>query len=233
MGSEASKMKRQKMQASKYVAAFAMTTVIFLIGFIIGGYINESKLSTIDELQQDLTKDTISSELQFILLTEHPCESLHADQLTEELYDIGTKLDFMESKMGKKNKDVIKLKEYYSLLEIRHWLLMKRANEECNSSYDLIHYLYSNKGDCDDCEQQGYVLSTIHKKYPTVNIYSFDINIDDPALGSIKDLYGITTAPSLVINGITEEGFRDKEFIENNLMQTKTEKNETIVYVAE
>jgi len=225
-------MKRQKIQTSKYLAAFAMTTLIFVIGFIIGGMISDKKLSDIEELEQELTKDTISSELQFILLTEHPCESLQGDQLTKELFDIGTKLDFMESKLGKKNKDVIKLKEYYSLLEIRHWLLMKRANEECNASYDLILYFYSNQGDCDDCEQQGYVLSTIHKKYPAVNIYSFDFNIDDPAVGAMKSIYGITSAPNLVINGKTEEGFRDKEFIETELIQFE-EKETPVVYVAE
>lgn len=229
-------MKRQKIEASKYLAAFAMTTVIFLIGFIVGGYINENKLNIIDNLQQDLTKNTISSELQFILLTEHPCEFIHAGQLTKELYDIGTKLDFMETKMGKKNEEVIKLKEYYSLLEIRHWLLMKRANKECNTSYDLILYFYSNIGDCDDCEQQGYVLSTIHKKYPEINIYSFDFNIDDPALEAIKDIYGIKNAPSLVINGNTEEGFRDKAFIEKELRINQKENNTmnyTAVYTAD
>lgn len=205
---------KRELQTSKYVAAFAMTTLIFVIGMVVGSYISEKKLNTIDELQQDLAKRTISSELQYVLVAEHPCQSINSTQLTKELFDIGTKLDFMESKLGKENKEVIKLKGYYSLLEIRHWLLLKKAREECQLNYDLILYFYSNKGDCDDCEQQGFVLSTLHKEYPNINIYSFDVNIDDPALNGIKEIYKVEEAPTLVVNNQTFHGFMDKNTVE-------------------
>ena len=88
--------KRRELQTSKYIAAFAITTLIFVIGMVIGNFISEKKLSTIEDLQQDLAKRTISSELQYLLISEHPCLSLNSSQLTTELFDIGTKLDFME-----------------------------------------------------------------------------------------------------------------------------------------
>ncbi len=225
---------RRKFQTSKYVAAFAITTLIFIIGMIVGNYISEKKLSTIEEMQQDLAKRTISSELQYELVAEHPCQSINSTQLGKELFDIGSKLDFMESKLGKKNKEVITLKGYYSLLEIRHWLLLKKARQECGVNYDLILYFYSNQGDCDECEQQGFVLSTLHQKYPTINIYSFDINIDDAALNGIKEIYGVTKAPSMVVNNQTFYGFKDKEYIEGYLhhlqdqQEINSEENDSI-----
>ena len=66
---------------------------------------------------------------------------------------------------------------------------------------DTILYFYSNKEDCNDCEQQGYVLSYIKKKYPSVRVYSFDINIENQAIDIIKENYDINIAPSVVING--------------------------------
>ncbi len=193
---------------SKYVAAFAITTLIFIVGIIVGNYISSQKLSTIDALQRDLTQKTISSELQYLLMSEHPCESVDASELTQELFDIGSKLDFMENQLGKTNADVISLKAYYSLLEIRHWLFLKKAKKECGVDADLIVYFYSNEGDCPECQQQGYVLSTIHRNYPSVNIYSFDINIDDPAVVTLRRIHGIYDAPTLVINDEVLQGSR-------------------------
>lgn len=203
---------------SKYVAAFAITTLIFVVGIVIGNYISSAKLSTIDDLQQELTQKTISSELQYLLMAEHPCEIVDATELTDELFDIGSRLDFMEGNLGKKNRDVIKLKEYYSLLEIRHWLFLKKAKEECGINSDLIMYFYSNLGDCPECQQQGYVLNTIHNNYPSVNIYSFDINIDDPSLTTLRRIHGVDSTPTLIVNDELLVGFHDKEQVEKMIL---------------
>ena len=131
----------------------------------------------------------------------------------------------MEGQLGKNNPRVLSLKEYYSLLEIRHWLLLRLAKDRCGTGYDLVLYFYSNLGDCDTCEQQGSVLSTLHKKYPRLNIYSFDINIPNPALQTVKSIFGITQAPTLVVNSKVIDGFRNKNQLEELLFgnQTKTQ----------
>lgn len=211
---------------SKYIAAFAITTLIFVVGIVIGNYISSAKLSTIDDLQQDLAQKTASSELQYLLMAEYPCESVNATELTEELFDIGSRLDFMENKLGKKNRDVINLKKYYFLLEIRHWLFLKKAKEECGINSNLIMYFYSNLGDCKECQQQGYVLNTIHNNFPSVNIYSFDINIDDPSLRTLRRIYGVDSTPTLVVNGELLVGFHDKAKVEAKIiLDDKEESN--------
>jgi hypothetical protein len=143
---------------------------------------------------------------------------LNSSEITSELYQIGARLDFMESEMGQDNRQVLGLKEYYHLLEIRHWLFLKKAKEECNRDYNLILYFYSNKGDCPKCQDQGNVLTYLHRKYPRLNIYSFDVNIDNPALKTIKSLYDIKgTPPILVINDQTYSGFMTSVEIEAHL----------------
>ncbi len=210
----------RKFQTSKYLAAFALTALIFVIGIWVGSAVSDDKLSQISLLQNEIQIETAGTELQYLLLTEHPCESINASSLTQQLFEIGSKLDYMESKLGKKDEDVLSLKEYYSLLEIKHWLLTRKANQQCKRNNDWILYFYSNLDDCTDCEQQGYVLSTLHKKFEDLNIYSFDFNMDNPAVKTVKEIFGIQTAPALIINGRVSGGLKDKETIEKELFGT-------------
>ena len=213
-----------------YIAAFAITTLVFIVGILIGNQFTATKLNQIEGLQQELNARTIGAELQTLLLTQFPCTSFNST-LTEELFDVGTKLDYMENQLGKNNKEVLSLKEYYSLLEIRHWLLLRLAKERCGTDYNLVLYFYSNLGDCPDCDQQGSVLSTLHKKYPGVNIYSFDINLPNPALQTVKRIFGVKQAPTTIANTKVMQGIRDKNELEAVLFNTTfktTNHNDTL-----
>ena len=208
---------RQKISKTKYLAVFATTTLIFVIGLIIGNQISAIKLENIDELSENLKIDTMAIELQYLLVSEEPCKTFNSTPLTEELYEIGTKLDYMENRLGNDNPSVLQMKEYYSMLELRHWLFVKKTKKECEINRTYILYFYSNEGDCQTCEEQGYVLSYLHKKYPEMNIYSFDINIDNVALNTIKRAYNVVTAPTLLINDKNYEGFMSARKIEETI----------------
>jgi hypothetical protein len=194
------KVKQRTFQTSKYLAAFALTTLIFILGILLGGNIAEGKLDQLSDLKQDITIKTTAMEVQFLLAAEQPCAVVHNDLLRDELFVLGSKLDFMEKQLGKKDERVLSLKEYYHLLEIRHWLFMEEVNHQCNQTQSTVLYFYSNLGDCSNCEQQGYVLNLLHKKGIPVNIYSFDINIENPALETLKKTLGIHEVPTLVVN---------------------------------
>ncbi len=210
-------MSRKELQASKYIAAFAVTTLVFVIGIIVGNQISTTRMDELSSLQQDLEAGTLGSELQFLIMSEHPCASLNSSLLSDELFVLGSKVDFMETQLGKNNHDVLRLKEYYSLLEIKHWFFLKKAKEDCNATYNLLLYFYSNKGDCDECEQQGNVLSYIHRKYPGTNIYSFDINIENPAVSAVKEIYKVKATPTIVANDKVFTGLIDNRELEEIL----------------
>lgn len=198
-------MTEKKISTTKYLAVFATTTLIFLIGLLIGSMITTSKLSDINQIQQDLRTKTMAMEIQYDLLIEEPCSS--ETTAFEELFETGTKLDHMESTLGKDNPEVISLKEYYSLIELRHWLFTEKLREQCRRNTTAIIYFYSNAGDCSICREQGFILNYLHKKNPNINIYSFDINIENPALKTFKHQHNITTTPTLMINKKTNAGF--------------------------
>ncbi|MBI1969571.1 hypothetical protein HYS48_02655 [Candidatus Woesearchaeota archaeon] len=208
---------RQRLDKNKYLAALAITTLIFLLGIFIGNKISQAKLSNIDTLEREIRTDVLGAELQYRLILENPCNVTDPGVLTEQLYEIGSRLDFMESELGKDNQQVLGLKEFYSMLEIQHWLLLRRTKAVCNKEYDLILYFYSNLGDCDACELQGHVLNYMHEKYPEINIYSFDINMQNPVLQTIRDLYRIQTPPTLIINDKVSVGFMNSQTVEEAL----------------
>jgi len=208
---------RRRIYKSKYIAVFTITTLIFIIGLILGNYISSSRLSNIDDLEQEIRSDVMSIEIEYLMLAESPCRQANSTSLTDILYKTGARLDYMEEKLGKDDKDVLRLKEYYSLLELRHWLLQKKEIEECNMGKNIILYFYSNLGDCDGCEEQGFVLDYLRKKNPQLSIYSFDVNIDNIALNTLKSIYKVTEVPTIVINNKIYPKFKNSNEIEKLL----------------
>ena len=199
------------MQWSKYIVAAIITLFVFLVGIYAGSYTSNLKFESLYDLQNKIRSETIGTELQYQIVSDNPCSIFEPNLFTEDLNKIGSRLTEMESQLGVENKAVISLKEYYSLLEIRHFLFMKQALGECKKDYGLVLYFYSNAGDCEECQEQGYVLSYVNKKEPSFNIYSFDVNIGNPALRTLKQYYNITMVPSIVVNEKLYPGFQRRE----------------------
>lgn len=205
-------MERREVSKIKYFIVFIITTLVFLVGIWVGQLIADMRFGKIDEAQTDLRTQTATLETQYLLITQNPCILLESDKLGEELYQMGTKLSHMEQSYGKNSKDVKNLKEYYSLLELRHWLFLEQIKTKCReNNFTTILFFYSNLDDCGDCDEQGYVLTYLKEKYPELKIYSFDINIDNPALEWVKDLYDIEKVPTLIINGKKYTGLMDED----------------------
>jgi len=216
----------KKIDSQKYLLVLVLTILIFTAGLLLGNWIASKKYKSLQNMGQTLRTDIIALELQQDLIEADPCKSAGLAPLSEQLYTLGTRLDFMESRLGKNNEDVIRLKQYYSLLEIRHWLFMKKINEECNQNNILVLYFYSNLDDCSKCEEQGYVLSYLHKKDPSIMIYSFDKNMHNPALDTIKKEFNIQEAPTIVINEEVYAGYQNREALEEAIKKHKEEKEE-------
>ena len=121
--------------------------------------------------------------------------------------------------MEKNNLDVLSLKGYYSLLEMRHWLFFENVRQQCNFDVKTILYFYSNVR-CDRCDEQGYVLTFLRNNYPNLNVYSFDVDIDNSALNMLKEHYNINSfkaLPVIILGNKTFEGFTSLEILQNEL----------------
>jgi hypothetical protein len=204
---------------NKYVASFAVATLLFVIGIIIGNYLAEEKISKITQMESNIEFDITSMEIQNILFSENPCHTAMTG-LEEKLRDTEKKISTMEGQLGKDNSGVTKLKKYYSLLEIKHYLSMEKRREECNMSYSMILFFYSNSKDkIAESEKQGYVLDSIRQKYnvENVKIYALDKDLDLYIIGELARFYNVSEPPAVVINNRTLTGFRSKDEIDGLL----------------
>lgn len=208
-------MNRKKIKSSRYMAAFALTLVIFLLGYIIGTMISEAKLQKVYDLENDIRVESLGNELLFQLVSRDLCDAINMTSYTSELTKIGRRLTYMEGLYGYDSPPVSQLKNYYSLLLIRHWLLSEKLRDKCGIEKPLVLYFYTNHGDCPDCKDQGIVLSGVHKEYPFFNIYSFEYYQNNPALNFLKERYKIlpNRLPTLVIDKDVYYGFKSKDFL--------------------
>lgn len=196
-------------QPKKYILVFIMTCIIFALAFYISNYFGNKKIADIKATEDKISIDILSSETQYELLQESSCADFKNNVLSNEISTIGNKLSYAENQQGIDSADVKSLKRYYSLLEIKDYLLMKKIYQKCNIRPTTILYFYSNN-DCEDCRKQGYVLTRLREDYPEVRVYTFDYDLDLNALSTLISINKIKAPlPGLVINDKTYQGFQD------------------------
>lgn len=212
-----------------YVIALAITVALFATAFFLSSYFNDRRIADIRATQDDISSDILSIETQFDLLQERSCDGIAENTiLPSSLSALGSKLSYMEAQGQWNDAEVLRLKRLYSLMEIKDYLLMKQIAQKCRLKPVFVLYFYSNKGDCKDCEAQGYVLTALAEKYPQLRIYSFDYNLEVSAIQSLIAIDDVAAdLPALVINGKTYHGLHDITSIEKILPQLATLKTAT------
>jgi hypothetical protein len=208
-----------------YFVALLITGVIFATAFYASNYFNQRRVEDIRTAQDNISTDILNIETQFDLLQEHSCSDVAQNVvLPSSLSSLGSQLSYMEAQ-GSNSAEITRLKGLYSLMEIKDYLLMKQISQNCQQKPVLILYFYSNKGDCADCQKQGYVLTALSQKFPQLRIYSFDYNLQ---VGALQTLIGIdnieNNPPALLINGKAYYGFKSIDDIEKILPQLATMK---------
>jgi hypothetical protein len=206
----------KKIDWFKYVATFLITSGLFFTIIYVTKVINEKRFSEIRSIQDKISVDLLSSETQFALLKSAGCTDDGNSILAPEIGKLGDRLSIMESSLGTDNSDVINLKRYYSLLQIKDYMLTKELASRCKVKPVTILYFYSNE--CTECTKQGYVLTELRAKYPRLRIYAFDSGLDLSAIKTLEALNAISDArPSLVIDQIAYPGFKSQDEIEKIL----------------
>lgn len=195
-------------------------------------YLNRARITELSTIEDQLSIDILSLDTQFSLLEAAPCDSAASSTtLTSELTNMGSRLSYAEDQLSSDNAQVIRLKEQYSLLEIRDYLITNELAAACNVKKPVtVLYFYSNAGDCADCDKAGYALSYLRDTYPSLRVYSFDYNLD---LGALKTFIAINkvqrSLPAFVINDKHSYGFTsladlEKQFPKGALATTTSPK---------
>jgi hypothetical protein len=214
---------RAKIETKKYIIALVITVTVFFSALYISNRFAAKRTAEVKAAEDKISLDILSSETQFALLKDSSCKAFdHSTAFSEELNSLVEKLSYMEQNLGNENADVINLKKYYSLLQIKDYLLVGQVNQKCGVKPITIIYFYSNKGDCAECQKEGYVLTSLREEYPELRIYSFDYNLDLSAVKTMRSLYGVrNTLPALIIWDENYYGFKSPADIEKIIPQLK------------
>jgi len=219
------------MHWQRYILAFLITAAIFATAFYIARRLDSVRISEIRATEESISIDILSSETQYELLGSLDCQSISnpdAPILSDQLNSLASQLSAAENNVGTDNPDVIRLKQQYSLLEIKDFLLMRQITSKCGLKPVSILYFYSNEGDCPRCGDAGDVLTYLRSQYPTLRVYSFDYHLDLAAVRTLESLYhidpsGDRTLPAFVIqNRPAVYGFKDLKQMQDLIPELKT-----------
>ena len=205
----------------KYVIVFFITATLFVSAFYVTNFFYNKKINQLKTIQDNIYIDILSSETQFALLQESSCKDVDNSFLSQEINNLAAKINYSEKNFSN-NTDIKYLKRYYSLLEIKDYLLMKKISERCGTKNLFIIYMYSPDPTCTDCVKQEYVLSVLREKYPELRIYSFDYGLDSSVIKTLISIYAIPDSlPVMVIDGKNYSGLKTVKDVEDIIPELK------------
>lgn len=211
----------QKIDWRKYIIVFIITSFLFVTASYLSNYFGDRKVAELRDIQNKIALDILSSETQYSLLADSSCKNVNYSILSEELGDLGQKLEWSEENLGN-TEEVEFLRKYYSLLEIKDYLLMKKVSARCGEKYAFVLYFYTTADYCSECKKAGFVLSSLRDKYPELRVYSFDYSTDLSAVETMLKIYKIedTKLPAMVLDDEVLTGYRPIDELEAKIQKT-------------
>ena len=205
----------------KYLIVFLITVSLFFTASYVSNYFGSQKIDQIKSIQDNIAINILSSETEYSLLQELSCKNVSDSVLSQELDELGRKLEWSEINIGTTD-EVNSLRKYYVLLEIKDYLLTKKIAERCKIKSPFILYFYINEENCSECKRQRIVLSALRHKNPKIRVYYFDYNIDLSAVTAMLNIYKIkdTALPALVIGDDLLTGFHGIEDLEARVKES-------------
>ena len=214
------KIKRSLSLAS-YVAMVSLAILIFILGSLFGNWIAGLGFKEVQREQLGFSTSLIGLELREDLLEGEDICSISVKDILEEKTELGVRLEALEKRLGKENKEVLLQKEIYSLISLRTLLLFEEAKEKCNLDDTILLFFYTNRkddpaGSIGQSEDQGYLLTAFSDRHEDENytIFAFDYNVDNPAIDTLKVKYSVSAVPSIVYGGKTYLGYQSAGALE-------------------
>lgn len=218
----------REISTKKYIAAAAITILIFLLGVALGIIFDYQRIKWAEESSKGQELDTKSIQLQYFLLNSLPeQDNLSACAVMKVTLEESTKnLHYSLEKIESFKKESIFNKEKYEQLQrgymidnIQYWTFARRARNTCKINILPILYFYSETK-CDKCPDQGVVLTFFKKKFGD-SLLVFPINADlrekENLVEILESYYGVDEYPTIVIKDQKFEGMIDKETLQREI----------------
>jgi hypothetical protein len=204
-------------EPKKYIFVFLVTALLFAILFLFSDFLYGKRVAQIKNTEESISQHILATEIEYALLADQACdtEDTGGGTLVLELNALAKRLAYMEDQRGANDVEVISLKKYYSLLEVKDYLLLRERTRLCGEQPPSILYFYSNAGECTECKKMGYVLTSMREDYDKLHVYAFDYHLDLSVIATLKSIYKLDgQLPVLIIDRKPYYGFKTREEIE-------------------
>lgn len=244
--------KPQKTRTVIITLAIIASIVLYLAGVLSGLFANtlvkketeqninilkqetEQYLKELENYIQFLDKNLKSMQLEETfsktLTQKQKCEffQISLNELVSQLGFYWDRLPFRIEEYEKNNipsEEYILLKEQYTHLSIRIWILAKSQFEQCNTN--IVHGLHFYSADCQECVKQGEEIDKLHSMVVAqgkdIIMFPIDFNSQDLIIKNLKNFYSINSTPALIINEKIHQGrlFTAEELLPEDTKQGK------------
>lgn len=187
----------------------ALTMAMFLIGLYTGIVLDnmrleqvKSSVTEIDNLWNDAR--LLQSYIQRLSdgNSTYYCNLLLKENLAsgEKIYEEGVKVEENE-KANRFTPTILLEKERYALLDLQFWLNSIDLKKACGANYSTVIYFYSQYNRTAEQDFQDRTLLDLKQKCGDSIIYiTFPVDMDITTIDAVKDIYNITSVPSILIN---------------------------------
>lgn len=214
-----------KIQKDVFWKAAILTAVVFILGVLLGYYMESGRLTEIEEEYKKIEIQWADAKLQTVYyqtLSPDLCEAAIEENLkfSDKVYEEGLKLEkYEESNKLTKEKFLLD-KKRYTLLKVEFLLNSIFLKEKCEvAKYTNLVYFYANEPTKDQEIQQKTISKILKdlkdKQKEKLMLIPLPIDLDISVINVIKKSYNINSIPTILINEeIKLEGVKSIEKIE-------------------
>jgi hypothetical protein len=208
--------------ANLYLKAALLTVAITMVGFF---FIFQLDASRASELRSSVDELALQSETERLLFLytqtlngsgSELCAYLSksAQQREDKAFALSQKIQYYE-KGNLLNSDYDRIRNQYYLANAGLYLNLLAAKKYCGSApYTTVVFFYRISPDCPECRAQGGVLDELRKKEPTLRVFAFPLDTDNPVVLAFAERHGITSAPTLIVDdSVVLRGLQNEEEI--------------------
>jgi len=217
-----------KTQKSAFWKALILTFVLFLLGVLLGIFIESTRIDNLEEKYENIEFQLLDSKLRTIfyqMIDEDFCDFAIDDNLkfSDMIYEEGRRIEIYDqfNKFGKDRLD--REKKKYAFLKVEFWLNSLILKEKCNADYIHVLYFYEEDPSSSTINQeqkvQSNILMNLKEEYGAdIVLIPLPTDFDIAIIGALIEINDIQRTPTILIEkSIKLEGIHTLEEIESFL----------------
>ncbi len=206
-------------QSDVFWKAFVLTLVIFVLGMLVGFWIDNGRVEEIRAEYKGMEISSNDARLQALYYqvfrnSSNFCEPAIQENLvfSEKVYSEGVRIERYE-KINKLAPSLVTDKRRYILLKLQFWFNSIELKRTCKANYTNLVYFYSHYNTTMPEHVQSKVLQEVKESCgPNLMLIPLPVDLNITTIDIIKKQYNITLTPTLLINEeVKLEGLHGKD----------------------